>query len=925
VSDIDWAEIRRLFDRICELSPEHWQQALDSEGASPALAAEVIALCDAQTRGVGLPRAVAGMLATLDPELAPGTRLGPWRIVSTLAEGGMGRVYVAERADGQYQLKVAIKRLRELGAPGEDAMLRRERQILADLVHPNIARLLDGGMTPNGQPHLVMEFIEGERVDHWCARQQLGLVARLRLFQQVCRAVAFAHRHLVLHCDLKPSNILVRNDGTPVLLDFGIARLIDTESRDSGAAGYMTPRYASPEQKRRESLSAASDIYSLGLILSELVAPASTADRTGEALSENPPTLPPSARAQRTGVAWATRLRGDLDAIVLQACAAAPQQRYASADALADDIQRHLERRPVQPRAHRALYRLRRLLQRRWVAFVAAGAFIAMAASFTHGLSTQLERARTAERVARVQADNNREVLDFLLSVFEHADPTANSRADITARELLDSGRKELEQGLRGQPQLQMHLALTLGQIYERIGLPVEAMQLLRQAEALAPADIEVEDRLALLDALVHGLWTSGEEPEAARLAREALALAEARLDPNHPALANALNSLGIQLINDGFLQEAEALLLRALPIRLEAFGRNSIETASTLHNLGMVNRLLGRLDVAEDFLTQSLAAKSGLVPEDHPRMLTTLQLLARVAFDRGELTHAEQSLRLLRDMRIRRHGEGSTRVADARNELAGVLQDLGRYPEAEAEYRAALAINAAVRGADASDSAIVVNNLASLLEARGALDEALPLLMRSLRIRTAALGAKHASTARAHNNLARVLVQLGRIGEARTQVEHALQIRIAQFGEANAETLGSRIVLAQVTAAEGDPAQARAQLAVVTSDMAALAVVDPNLRLRLLQAQAELAAAAAEFESELGYLREGLAVVRAGLSAEHPLAAELQLRIQALLPPDQRDRAEIERATQRLRDVLAPAHRVFTVAAKLQIASGRS
>jgi serine/threonine-protein kinase len=200
--------------------------------------------------------------------------------------------------------------------------------------------------------------------------------------------------------------------------------------------------------------------------------------------------------------------------------------------------------------------------------------------------------------------------------------------------------------------------------------------------------------------------------------------------------------------------------LARALPIRLEAFGRNSIQTASTLHNLGLVNRRLGRLDIAEDFLNQALAAKSGLLPEDHPRVLNTLELLARVAFDRGEVVRAEHSLRLLRDLRIRRHGERSTRVADARNELAGVLQDLGRYPEAEAEYRAALAINEAVSGADASDTAIVVNNLASLLEARGALTDALPLLERSLRIRTAVLGSQHASTARAHNNLVRVLVQ---------------------------------------------------------------------------------------------------------------------------------------------------------------------
>ncbi len=915
MNTIDWAEVRRLFDLICELPPAQWREALSAAGAEAVVANEVLSLCDAQTRGIGLPQPVAALLANLDPELAPGTRLGPWRILSTLAEGGMGRVYRAERADGQYQLQVAIKRLRALGQPGEDRMLQRERQILADLAHPNIARLLDGGTSPNGQPHLVMEFIEGERIDRWCRVQQLDLAARLRLFQQVCRAVGFAHRHLILHCDLKPSNILVRADGSPVLLDFGIARLAD--SHDMQGHGYMTPRYASPEQKRGEALSAASDIYSLGLILSELVAPGED-DPRGDASTTTPPTQPPSGRALRSGLPWARRLRGDLDAIVMRACAQSPGDRYASAEALADDLDRYLQRRPVSPLWHRRRYRALRLLQRNWPAFAISAVLLSMAVGFTFSLQQQLERAQAAERSARMEAENNRETVDFLLAVFDYADPESGERADTTARALVDAARQELERSLQRQPEVKLRLGLTLARIYESIGLPAEAVALLRLAESLAPPELETTERLLLMDALARALNSLGQRAQALEIATDAVARARRELPPDHQVLANALNSLGLVLDAEGRSAEAFPVLEQALEIRLRVFGEQSIETAATLHNLGLAARRSGRLDTAEDWLKRSLAAKLALLPESHPRVLSGQEALANVYRDRGELARAVGVFQALRTQRIRANGADSTRVANLSNELGNALQDLGRYGDAEQVYREALRINRLRRGDDSPDTAVVLNNLASLLEDRGDYAAAEPLLRESLRIRATALGAEHPATARVHHNLGRLLMQRGALDAARVELERAFALRQQALTQPHLESMGSLLVLAQLEVEDGRAEQAALRLAEARAQFDALAPSDTNQRLRLLRVESAVARAAGDAEAARVALDAAVALASTALPAEHPRWAELVV-LRALDTPQAADATrELAGARRVLTEALSPTAPILDRMARL-------
>jgi serine/threonine-protein kinase len=362
-------ELRRLFDLVCDMPTAHRHARLHAEGVDVETIAEIEALVASQGTLVARARAPVAHLLEGEPEteLDVGDEVGTWRLLRRIASGGMGAVYLAERADGHFEQIAAVKLIRGLASAETFTLFARERQILATLQHPNIARLLDGGATPGGQPFLVMEYVEGAPIDRYCDEHRLGLRERLELFRAVCAAVQFAHQRLIVHCDLKPSNVLVRDDGTPVLLDFGIARALDRpRALDNANANYFTPGYASPEQLRESAVTTASDVYALGLILFELVAGRKaridTADHTVRMLAHAE--VRPSQLVR--DVPWQKRVAGDLDAIVLRATADQPADRYASAQALADDVRRFLERRTVLARPQTLRYRVSRVLRRRW-------------------------------------------------------------------------------------------------------------------------------------------------------------------------------------------------------------------------------------------------------------------------------------------------------------------------------------------------------------------------------------------------------------------------------------------------------------------------------------------------------------------------------------------------------------------------------
>ena len=905
MSALDWSEVRRLFDLVCERPANEWPMALRQLGASEALAAEVIALCDAQTRGISLQRPLQEVLASLDEELAPGTRLGPWRILSTLAEGGMGRVYLAERGDGQYEQRVAIKRLRALARPEDEQLIRRERQILADLVHPHIARLLDGGADASGRPHLVMEFVEGIRVDRWCREQRLGLDARLRLFQQICRAVHFAHQRMILHCDLKPSNILVRHNGFPVLLDFGIARLVGAEGRGEGG-GYMTPRYASPEQKAGASVGVATDVYSLGLILTELLSH-KDAEVGATVRMDAAPTVPPSDRALRDKVSWGRRLRGDLDAIVMMACAESQGQRYASSAALADDIGRFLEHHPVQARGNGLGYRMRRFVRRRWPFVAGLALMMVMAATFTLSLVYQLQRTQLAEAQARQEAEQSRLVLEYLQSVFEYANPDKGARPGITARELLDAASAQIDSGLKAAPDLQLRQMLALGWVYHAMGLPTEALQLFDKAAAIPFADERT--RFEVLNAQAQGLWRQGELRKAETVARAAYEVAREVLPELSEGRAQSMTTLALILDENFKHEESKSLFEQVLQIRTTLFGPRSLKVSTTLHNLGMMAHHMGDLAKAELLYAEALAIKTEQLGRAHPNTLTTLENQARVRRDRGDYATAETLFREILQARTRIHGERSSFVADAANELANVLHDAGRYRDAEGFYRQSLDLTVLLSGEGSADAARLQNNLASLYEDRGAYASAESLYRQSLASRLTHLGEGHGLVARAQHNLARVLVKQGRDLEASSLLEKALQARRQTFGEDDAQTLGSRALQAWLLARQGDPVRADVDIQKVVLALRSLPEADPLLRVFIYRCEANIAELSRDREHRRSALQQADEVLSSHWDVAHPIRAELQLLVASDAEPAVRNGEALRAAATVVRRELDAAH----------------
>jgi eukaryotic-like serine/threonine-protein kinase len=893
-SALDWQQLRHWFEVACDLPAAQRRARLQAEGLDLALIEEVLALCEAETGTAAFAAPVLGVLGELAaPELEPGARIGPYRVLSTLAEGGMGRVYLAERDDGEYRQKVAIKRLRGLASMEGQARFKRERQILADLQHPHIARLLDGGQSEDGQPYLVMEYIEGQRIDRWAEGRPLG--ERLRMFIAVCRALAFAHGRLVLHCDLKPSNVLVRGDGTPALLDFGIARFLDEPTRVAeGAGDYLTPQYASPEQKRGEALSVASDLFALGRILEAMLRPRALVEAG---------TLPVGSRAARQQ-ARAMAMPADLAAIVAKAAAPDPSARYASALELADDVQRFLDLRPVLARPAGRAYRLLRFVQRQRLGVAVAAAFLATVALFVWNLAEQRDRALAAERLARQEAETSEEVIGFLVSIFDAADPGGGGRPDLTARELLDGARDELATRLGDRPVLRRRLATTLGWIYQRIGLPGSSLELFGSARSLLDAQTEPRERVLLRDALAHALWLADRGDEAEREARQAVAEAEAELPEAPVDLAQALNTLGMILHRNGRYDEAEEHLQRALALREAALGEDHENVAASLHNLALVAKARDRLDQAAALFERAQAIKEAQFGPRHPRILNGLQQLAMLRRDQGRLDEALALTARVLELRLAVHGADSVPAASAHNEMGSMLHDLGRYREAMEHYRESLRAYEASLGADSPSAAVSMNNLASVLEDRGEFKAAEALFRRSLAIRIQAHGEAHPAVARARNNLGRVLLRQDRLDEARALLEQALAQRLALFGEAHRETLGSRALLADALRAEGRLEAALAAFEALQPQAERMGLF-PTALAGLQRLHAASLLAAGRNESADARLAQAENALQA-LPAEHPLRAELALERLLLarpgLAPD-----EFQRRLAGLRRILAP------------------
>src|SRR6476469_2486622 len=734
--------IDSVFDALLDLPPDEQMGYLQrAAGDDPELHEQVLRLLHAHRRAEGfLDSPSPPMARALLEGPAPSAighvpdRIGPWRIVRLIGEGGMGAVYLAERADGQFEQQAAIKILHR-GTPGMVRRFLEERRILALLEHPGIARLIEGGLTPAGLPYFAMEPIEGTHLSRYCDEHDLPLDQRLELIDQVCDAVSYAHHHLIIHRDLKPSNILVTAAGRVELLDFGIAKVLSGEwaaHRTETHMPVMTPEFAAPEQVRGEAVSTATDVYALGVVLYLLltggypynVRNASLAELTRIVCEEQPPR--PSTRAPEP---LARRLRGDLDLIVLTALQKDPTRRYPSPARLAEELRRFREGRTILARVAPAGYRLAKFVGRHRAGVGAAAALVVL-------LGAGVARERVLRQRAEVEARKATEVGDYLVGVFDVADPFAVERRngqDVTARALLDQGARRVDSTLADQPEVQAQLRTVLGRAYTSLGLYDQATRLLRQSLAqhrslygddnpavaedmarLGDAYLQ-QDRFDQAEPLLRGalerrratdstaaaaetmdrlatLYQRRNDYAAAEpLFREALAVRRRQFGDTAAVVAESLNNLGVLLFKQNAYEGADSVYREALAIDLHALGENHPLTAEVLHNRGQAQWSLGNLAQAESLLRRALAAKRTTLGAAHPSISINLNNLGMLLVEEGKLAEADSLVREALALDRRMFGERHSYVAASLRNLSTVLRLEGRLAEAEQRIREAL------------------------------------------------------------------------------------------------------------------------------------------------------------------------------------------------------------------------------------------
>ncbi len=876
----DRHDVEELFEAALELPAEERASWLrDHCGGNEALLAEVKTLLRAHERADGILEADAvGAGASLIDNPMRGRRIGQYRLLREVGRGGMGVVYLAERDDGQFRRRVAVKLLR--ASPDAEELHRRflaERQILASLEHPNIAQLLDGGVTDGELPYLVMEYVDGLPITTYCDRHRLNIDERLRLFRDACAAVHHAHRNLVIHRDLKPSNILITTDGKVKLLDFGIAKLLNPamsamdipETRT--AFRVLTPEYASPEQLRGESLTTASDVYALGVVLYELLtarrphvpdtdSPAVLAREICESEPDRPSTAvlraarvrADSAASELTPASVSTardtsperlsrELRGDLDAIVMMALRKEPARRYGSADLLAADLQRYHDGLPVVAHFGSRRYRAGKFIRRHRLA-AAAAAVVAL--SLLGGAAVAGWQAGIASRErdrAEVALRESEEVTSFLLGLFEASDPEARAGVEITSRELLRRGTERAEQ-LAGEPDVQARLFGVLGRVHLSLGEYEPAERLLERALELQVAHLGADhgDVVSTLARLADVERQLGRYDSAQTLLERALSTQRRTLGDSDPALAATIGSLASLAVQRGDLTSAEQLARDALE-RRRASGRQDPLVIGSLAQLGSILRQRGDLIGAESAFREALQIRQGARGAASDIVVDLLQLADLLQTDSLRWTEAEALYRRAVEMQRATTAPDHNNTAEALYGLARLLERRGAWDEAESALRDVQAVQRRVYGEEHPRSAAALAHLAGLLHRSGRLadSEAAFRTMAELQRRTR--GETHPSYAGTLTALSAVLIDAGRLSEADSLLSVALAIRIDRLGPEHllvARTLRRR---AQLQIRRGDFTAADSLLKWAMAVARAQTTVDAQIGRELHATMAEL------------------------------------------------------------------------------------
>lgn len=826
-----WQRVKDIFEASLDRPPDDRRAYLDSVCDGDAdLRSSVEALLASDDEpypalepivgGAGIAMTMEALSATL-----PDREVGHYRLLEEMGSGGMGTVYQAVRADGAYDQRVAVKLIKP-GMASDDVLrrFRRERQLLARLDHPNIAKLLDGGAADDGSPYLVLEYIDGKPIHQYCDENQLTTDKRLRLFRTVCLAVQDAHRNLIVHRDLKPGNILVTPEGDPKLLDFGISKIVtgdpttDTHTASGVAHRFMTPQYASPEQVQGLPVTTTSDVYSLGVILYELLTGHRPYDLFGEArkdaerlICDTEPDAP-STQIQRTverpHADGTTRqitpelvsrargthperlrkeIRGDLDTIVLTAMHKDPTRRYASVEQFSEDIRRYLDGLPVRAHRDSVRYRLGKFVRRNKLAVVAA---IVVALSLAVGVVgvgvAYVTNVRALARVelqveqTRVQKLIADRINEFLQSMLAARDPYKIDK-NLTVKELLDETAKRIQGELGDEPEVRAAVHYAIGATYVRLDRHDEAVMHLREA---------LDIRLKLLE-------------------------------PNHPDIATSYNSLGSCLQHLGQLQEAEGYLRKSLAI-WKSRDEEGVQLVAVLNNLGYLFEKKGQLAAARDWYVQSLETSRRIDGGDtYPTALDAKNNLAALYARERRYDEAEPLyLEALEGSRATLEPD-HPRILNYTNNLATLYVRQSRYSEALPLYEEVLAVSTRVLGREHQHTLIAMNNLALTCAELDQEDRAQQLYEEVLEIRRRKLGEEHAETGSSMNNLGMTYLGRGRFKDAESLFRKSLTTNRRLVGERAPNTLVSMNNLARSLAAQEQFTEAVAlfELAIQTAE----------------------------------------------------------------------------------------------------------
>jgi len=832
MSASDWTELWERFHEALALPAAQRDAWLDEHCTDPALRAELGQLLEAAGRTwTPLDRP-----AVLAEPLPSGTRIGPWQVIELLGQGGMGEVYRVERADGRFEKRAALKLLAAaLDGDALRARFDRERRILADLDHPHIARMIDAGRTEDGRPWLLMDLVEGRPITEACRADDWPLRRRLQTFVCTCDAVAYAHRRLIVHRDLKPANLLVTADGRPVLLDFGIARLLENAGGDAltrgGQAIPNTPGYASPEQLVRDETGTAVDVYALGLLLHELC--------TGmRPFTDTAPDADPLDQRRRPPVPSAVdpSLPRELDWIVARACAFRPDERYAGVDALAADVRAVLDNRPPRAQATSALYRAGKFVRRHRLAVFVATVVLAVIVALGGGLVS--EGART--RAALAESDRQREQAEltaaFLRDLFVRSDATRNHGIELTAGELLARGRERLSRQENLDPVLHADLLRTLSDVHRNLGdfetakllgeesvarlvegpAHEQAAGWLRVGRALQAAGRPAEARVALEQGiaalkvakarasstgltvdLLHARGAAAQSDGDLAVAGEDFLEGERWLDasdtPDPQRRAENRLRLGSWHWMQGRLDEARSAYAEAVRWQRDRRDASAPDLARALDAEASALLALGRMNEAAAKFEETLAIRRRVLGDSHPLTARTLSHLGATRYELGQFGPARLALIDALAVLDRGGAADAPQAAGALNNLGLVERADGRYHAARAAFERALAINRSRLGDGHLNVANNLNNLGLLDEDAEDWLGALARYDEAERIIRAVKGDDHADRAFQQTNRGRVLLVLDRMEEARAELDAALELRERALGVDHPRTLETR------------------------------------------------------------------------------------------------------------------------------------